>query len=440
MKGRLLFISYRFAPEPFPTATRAGRIATELDSWDIDLITASRIDSVPSHINVHHVESISSPPAIGFFKESPLSSLLSISNQPDQFINWTFSAYRYAKQLIQKIDFDGIVVFMMPFSQGIAGVWLKREFGLPLILNLDDSPTCSDMHATYATRLHYAFYRRLEDWYVQNADATIFVSKRNLKRVQQRQPVEHHHKVHLVRYGSDRLANVQNRPAEKQSFRVVYTGGTGGWYLFLDNITPPSLPKRAYRKLKKLVQYSTTQLDHRSHGPVYVGQAIQNAKADLNFEANIYLDVFGRLYPNQVVNSVLEHFGIRDAVNMRGLVSHSKALGHIQDCDLLFMSLPERMDGSPGGRISAKTYEYLMTDRPILAALPPGENRDYLTDKPGVYLSAPSNVDRMTSIISRLAKIKSSGKILNIERSHIHDSMSWFSRAKKFELLIQSTI
>ena len=59
--------------------------------------------------------------------------------------------------------------------------------------------------------------------------------------------------------------------------------------------------------------------------------------------------------------------------------------------DLLFFTLPRRPDGSRGGRISAKTYEYLLTDRPILAAVPRGENWDYLQGKPGVWLMEPDD-------------------------------------------------
>ena len=76
----------------------------------------------------------------------------------------------------------------------------------------------------------------------------------------------------------------------------------------------------------------------------------------------------------------------------------------------MFLTLPKRVDGSPGGRISAKTYEYLMTDRPILAALPQGENWDYLTDKPGVWLVEPDDQQAMKQVIAELAEAKFAGR------------------------------
>ena len=81
----------------------------------------------------------------------------------------------------------------------------------------------------------------------------------------------------------------------------------------------------------------------------------------------------------------------RRVVDVFGPVAHAQIADIIARADLLFITLPKRLDGSPGGRISAKTYEYLATDRPILAAVPRGENWDYLADKPGVWLVAPDD-------------------------------------------------
>ena len=56
------------------------------------------------------------------------------------------------------------------------------------------------------------------------------------------------------------------------------------------------------------------------------------------------------------------------------------------NCGPILQCVQNRTDDTPGGRIASKTYEYLMTDRPILAAVPKGENWDYYAGKPGVWL------------------------------------------------------
>lgn len=439
MKGRLLFLSYHFAPDPYPTANRAKRIAEGLDSWNIDLITASKIDNAPDHIAVHRVDHTVASSTTYKHQTRPMhGKILALFDLPDQVMSWTLSAYVYASRLVSHHDYDGVVVFMMPYSQGITGVWLKRDYRIPLILNLDDSLTCSDMHPAYTTGLHFKLYQWLEDWYVQNADSVIYTSKMNSDRVRQRNPRRHSDKFYVVRYGSDPLDTPRTETKNSNSFRLVYTGGTGGWYDFLDRIVPPSILKKTYRYLKNSVQYTLTELDHRTHGPVYVGKAIQRVAK--YFDTNIYIDVFGHPYSQEVVNAVLDSQNLSSIVNIKGHIPHQSALRKIQEYDLLYMSLPDRSDGSSGGRISAKTYEYLMTDRPILAALPPGENREYLRDKPGVYISAPSDLSRMSLIISHLVRNKQDGKSVQVDRSHLSSHISWTARVRKFEHILQETL
>jgi hypothetical protein len=112
----------------------------------------------------------------------------------------------------------------------------------------------------------------------------------------------------------------------------------------------------------------------------------------------------------------------------------------MMESDLLFMSLPDRVDGTPGGRISAKTYEYLMTDRPILAALPPGENRDYLQGKPGAILTDPRDVDRMADVIEQLTQAAPNGPSKRYDRSALKSNINSRSRAVEFAELLKTII
>jgi hypothetical protein len=87
------------------------------------------------------------------------------------------------RRIIREIAPSAIVVFMMPYSAGLAGIALSRLTGLPLILNLDDSPTCTDMHPSFPTRVHYRLAKALKDFYARHADAVIYVSQTNLDSV-----------------------------------------------------------------------------------------------------------------------------------------------------------------------------------------------------------------------------------------------------------------
>ena len=440
MSKRLLVISYRFPPETYPLAIRVKYFLDHLreNAWAIDAVTAAPDASSQENLTVHHVPDYTPERFLALVQKLRLGKFLDWLVWPDPFVFWVLPAYWKARRLLEQHGYDAMVVFMMPYSPGLAGVLLRKQTGLPLILNLNDSLTCSDMNPSFPSRLHYTLARKLEDLYVQTADAVVYVSHRNLERVRERQPVAHQDKFHLIRRGAQPLPDLQPDAVHKDQFRIVYTGGTSGWYQFIEETHPPSLPKRMYRAWKRLGRHQVVQLDHRTHSPIFVGRAVkQILRRHPDWKGQIQIDIYGQRYPKSVTDAVLKQYGLEDIVHLHGAVPHEDALQHMVDSDLLFMALPDRMDGTPGSRISAKTYEYLMTDRPILAALPSGENRAYLQDKSGVYITDPDDVDAMANIIEDLVRSTFDGSPVRVDRSALQPTLLSETRASAFATILQ---
>jgi hypothetical protein len=231
--------------------------------------------------------------------------------------------------------------------------------------------------------------------------------------------------------------------ATPETFHLVYTGAMSGWHHVqsADAGPLPSLPKRAYRAWQELGVYHDAVLDPSTHSPVFVGQALRAVlDRQPDWRGRLWLDVYGPRYPADVEGAVLDRFRLRDVVRLHPPVSHAEVLRHTAGADLLFMTLPDRLDGTPGGRISAKTYEYLTTDRPILAALPPGENRDFLTGRPGVVTTSPRDVDAMADAIERLADRTFRGDDITTDRSELRALLSGTQRARAIEAILRSVV
>jgi glycosyltransferase involved in cell wall biosynthesis len=295
---------------------------------------------------------------------------------------------------------------MMPYSAGLVGLAIKRRTGLPTVMNLDDSPTCSDMHPWFATPWHYRRSVAFEDRLARESDAVVYVSQRTMERVRDRQPAEVRGRFHLVRYGAD-PADFAGEPAAPAVgvFRIVYVGGMTGWFAFPHRRSQSWLARLARRALaawNDLGRYQLADLDQRGSSPVFVARAAQQVMRD-HPAVRIVVEVYGNRYPQAVVDQLLAGEGVADVVRVHGPVPNAEAVRLARGADLLFMTLPDRRDGSPGGRISAKTYEYLMTDRPILAALPPGEGPEFLAPYPGVTVVRPTDVDGMAAAIRSFA-------------------------------------
>ncbi len=418
---RLLCICYEFPPDTTPTGIRTGKLLSRFPAdWEIDVVTVSR----PNQINGRYQLFEAVDPGAGILKRGlrkiRLQKCVEWMTLLDDKQSWITPAIAAGRTAIQQNRPDAIVAFMMPYSCGEVGFKLKNEFGLPLVLNFDDSPTCLDMHPFFTSRLHYELARRFEDRLVQSASAAIYVSKHNLEAVRDRQPEGHWEKFELIRYGADPEDFTSTLADDKanQKFRIVYIGGMSGWYQFYHRLTDRSLGRTVFRFWTKLGRYHRATLDQRSSSPIYIGRAVQGViKSQPDLQGKIDVQVFGNRYSMQDIERVLANENLADVVAVFGPISNREAVAKARSADLLFMTLPDRDPSLPGGRISAKTYEYLATDRPILAALPTGENRNFMKDWPGVFLVQPTDSAAMESIVRDLMRRKLAGETLSFDRS-----------------------
>ena len=75
-------------------------------------------------------------------------------------------------------------------------------------------------------------------------------------------------------------------------------------------------------------------------------------------------------------------------VRMPGYLDTQSSLALVRSADLLFLPMHDLPPGTRAGLVPGKTYEYLASGRPILAAVPEGDARDLLCREPGARSSA----------------------------------------------------
>jgi len=437
----ILCLSLAYHPQTLPTAIRAEKLMTRLaTNWRCRVITEEPDGAAdPPNLERISVSWSRSRWVLTAFPRLRLSKLLELVAWPDQEMLWTLWAFVAALHAIKLRRPAAIIVFMMPYSPGLAGVALKRLTGLPLILNFDDSPTCSDMHPSFPSASHRRLATWLEDFYVQSADAVVYVSKTTLERVQHRQPPEHRDKFRLIRYGADPVC-VESSGSGSAVFTLRYIGGFNGWYSF-EGASPHGILNRAHQAWLRWGRDLVTRIDYRGSSPVFVGRAVKHLLSRRpEWRGKVKVEIYGNRYPASVVDSVLRREGIDDVVSVMGVVSNQEAMQLFASAEMLFLSLPGRPDGTSGGRISAKTYEYLVTDRPILAAVPPGENREFLRDFPGVTSCEPSDEVAIETAVERVAEAFFAGSPARFDRRSYASSLGHDERANEFDRVIRDVV
>ena len=94
----------------------------------------------------------------------------------------------------------------------------------------------------------------------------------------------------------------------------------------------------------------------------------------------------------------------RDAITLEcvrtyGYVSHPQSVEFLRSADLLFLPMQNLPRGTRATIVPGKTYEYLASGRPILAAVPEGDARDLLAQHQRATVVWPDDVDGMVRAI-----------------------------------------
>ena len=433
---KILSISQKFPPETSPTAIRSSKTLKYLPKdWQVHVLSGIK-DAALERAQVHFVRSWLPSRLLKIIRAVKFGKLLDWFIWPDEDIFWILPAVFKGRNIIQEQGTDLILVFLKPYSAGIIAIFLKWLTGKPLVINVCEPSTCDDLYAVFPTKLHYYLNSWLEDIYVSQADAMIYVSQLSLEQVRSRQPEKHYSKFHLLRGGADPrdFQGIIGGKSVSDRFEIVFTGGMTGWEEFLES-PRQSLVKKLRHAWMNFGRYYNINVNPASSSPIFIGRAIKQVMTqNPSWQGRISLNIYGNKFEQAA--TVLEKHDLLDVVKVTGPIPYFEALQKLQAAHLLFMPLPDRLDKTPGDRISLKTYEYLMTDRPILAAIPPGENRNYLLDKPGVHLVEPFDVAAMAQVISQLFAKQMAGETLVVDRVNVQRQISYIKRGEELATII----
>jgi len=85
---------------------------------------------------------------------------------------------------------------------------------------------------------------------------------------------------------------------------------------------------------------------------------------------------------------------------VHGYLSHAESIALMRSADLLFLPMQNLPPGRRSSTVPGKTYEYLASGRPILAAVPDGDARDILESWPSALICRPDDTDAIASAIA----------------------------------------
>ena len=246
---------------------------------------------------------------------------------PDARKFWINPSVTYLKKYIQENNIDTIVTSGPPHSLHLIGLKLKQELGVKWFADFRDPWTTIGYHkALKLSSYAYKKHKALEHQVLNTADTIIVTSKTTKTEFQAitNNPIE------VITNGYD----VENVP--KQTLDEKFTMAHIGSFLSDRN------PKILWESLQELI--SENQI----------------------FKNQFQLKLIGKV-SQEILDSISE-FKLDSYLNNLGYVSHSEAVKHQKASQVLLLIEIDSQETK--SIIPGKLFEYMVSERPIIAIGP----------------------------------------------------------------------
>jgi glycosyltransferase involved in cell wall biosynthesis len=298
---------------------------------------------------------------------------------------------------------DVLLCSMSPFQSAAPVAELATELGIPWVADLRD-PWALDEMTTWPSGFHRRLERRAMRRALGSAAAVVMNTPTAAAALQENFPELEATAVVAIPNGFD-SDDFGRQQAERTdaSFRIVHTG-----YLH----TALGLEHRDRSAFRRSLGGSTAGVDFLTRSHVVLLEALDRLSAtDPEAAARVELWLAGVLSDTD-----LAAVGKRANVHVMGYLSHRESIDLMCSADLLFLPMHDLPHGRRATIVPGKTYEYLATGRPVLAAVPDGDARDLIGRMKGTVMCRPDDVDAMTDAIAHMVRI---GRVPSVDRPEL---------------------
>lgn len=277
---------------------------------------------------------------------------------------WAWAAGERAVAEAKARKCEVVVTTLSPYACYRIGERVQRELGIPWVVDLRD-PWALDGWRVYTTPLHaradLARMRRTlqrADFVIANVpaarDAFVQLGANPARTV-------------VIPNGFDEedFAAVKAPPRTDARFQLAHIGTFHG----VD--VPAGLTGSRFRRVR-----------HREIAPLgrtgfYLLHAVAKWRSDVAHRGRgLALHLYGQIDASH--RALIDQLGIGDLVTLHGYVDHRTSVAASCAADALFVPLHGIPDGERALVVPGKLYEALASERPILAALPPGDGADLI--------------------------------------------------------------
>jgi hypothetical protein len=279
-----------------------------------------------------------------------------------------------------------------------SAIRLSNELEVPWVADLQD-PWALDEMWLYPTGLHRRIDERRMRRTLADASAVILNTPEAATRVQRAFPELDGAYVFAVPNGFDASEFAGPvLPLNDRAFRIVHTGSMH---------TEMGLRERRRGWVRRaLGGMPVPGVDFLTRSHVFLLEAVDRLiQRNPSLRGVVEVHLVGPM-----TEADLAVAAASPASHSHGFLSHADTLRMIRSADLLFLPMHSLPKGMRAGLVPTKAYEYAASGRPILAAVPEGDARDFLSELGTATIVDPNDGLAMERIIEAEIVHRQSGK------------------------------
>lgn len=410
MKKRVLMVANQFPPMGGSGVQRSVKFAKYLPEYEWEpvvftresnkgLIDKSLLNDIPKDLKVirtkpYDLNELKKPfNLIGKF----ISRKLLI---PDGDKIWYEKNKDILLNYVKKNDFDVIYTTSYPYSDHLLGLYVKKHMpDLPWVVDFRDewcnNPYILDMG--YSDR-RMKKERIMEKEVISNCDYFITNTPLMLKNF------------------------LKDYDIKEKSF-VIPNG--------YDRDDFDDINKDYVKKDKLIITYSGSMYGRRK--PDYFLQAVEELINEQKIDKKDILIRFIGNIPNKKIKEINENYSLSETVKYLPYMEHKKSIEKLIESDILLFIIGEGKGAE--NFYSGKVFEYMNTNRPILALVPPkGVAADVIRDTNTGYISETTDIKKIKEL---MLKLYSDWKNNTIEINPNWDKIKTFERRQLTKQLVE---
>jgi glycosyltransferase involved in cell wall biosynthesis len=249
-----------------------------------------------------------------------------------------------------------------------SAIRLSKELGVPWVADLQD-PWALDEMWLYPTGMHRRVDLRRMQRTLADASAAILNTTEAAERVRRAFPELDGGRVYAVPSGYSPSDFAGPTPPRKdEAFRIVHTGSLH---------TELGMRERRRGRLRRALGGKPVPgVDILTRSHVFLLEAVDRlTKRNPSLHGVVEVHFVGPM--TEADQTVAAR---SPASRCHGFFTHADTLRMIRSADLLFLPMQDLPRGVRAAIVPTKAYEYAASGRPILAAVPAGDAREFLLE------------------------------------------------------------